>query len=73
MKLSEAREQKEIAFERECIKMGKIEAMKKHGLQTKIKSELENLHLMLDNEYYGMAHESIKRIMKLNEDLSYMP
>lgn len=73
MRLSEAREQKEITFERECREMGKINAMKKLGLKTKIKSELENLHLMLDHEYYGMAHESIKRIMKLNEDLSYMP
>jgi len=70
MRLSEAREQKEIAFERECREIGKINAMKKMELERKIKYELENLHLMLDNGYYGMAHESIKRVMQLNIDLS---
>jgi hypothetical protein len=72
MRLSESREQKNIAFEKLCREIGKIEAMKKMELDNKIKSELENLHIMLDHGYYGMAHESIKRIMKINMDLSYL-
>lgn len=69
MKLSEAREEKHIAFEKLCREMARIEVMKKMELNNKIQSELERLNLMLDNRCYIMAEVSIKRLIKLNEEL----
>jgi hypothetical protein len=70
MRLSEAREQKEIAFERECREMGKINAMKKQMIEETIKSELERLHLILELKYYTNAKASIQRLIELNDKLS---
>jgi len=69
-RLSEAREQKEIAFERECREMGKINAMKKQMIEQTIKSELERLHLTLELKYYTNAKASIQRLIDLNDKLS---
>jgi hypothetical protein len=70
MRLSEAREQKEIAFERECREMGKINAIKKQMIEQTIKSELERLHLTLELKYYTNAKVSIQRLIELNDKLS---
>ena len=70
MRLSEAREQKEITFERECREMGKINAMKKQMIEGTIKSELERLHLILELKYYTNAKASIQRLIELNDKLS---
>ena len=70
MRLSEAREQKEIAFEKECREMGKINAMKKQMIEQTIKSELERLHLTLELKYYKNAKTSIQRLIELNDKLS---
>jgi len=69
MRLSEAREQKEIAFERECKEMAKINAYKKEIIEYKKKAELERIYGMLDQGYYNMASNAIKRLIKLDEEL----
>ena len=71
MRLSEAREQKEITFERDCREIRKINAMKKQMIEETIRSELERLHcLILELKYYTNAKASIQRLIELNDKLS---